>query len=262
MAEEKNIALLALTLLSTAMLIACSTKLKDIDKEGISYIIEVEKVARDAYQYFYDKWGIPLMRDISISEQAHMDMVKKLVETYNIDNPTEGNDYGEFTNSQLQQLYYDLIEQGSSSEDDAIAIAAMIEEIDIVDIKRYHEQTENDDIDTTYSDLTIGSRVHLQKFVSLLKDKGLEYQPNYLSKEEYNQIIAHITITTPTTTTTTTGSSDMSSYMCSRCGYIYDPQWGDPLSGIPPGTPFEELPNNWSCPDCGVPKSDFFKIDY
>lgn len=46
-------------------------------------------------------------------------------------------------------------------------------------------------------------------------------------------------------------------YECKVCGYIYDPVVGDPDSGIPPGTPFEKLPENWVCPVCKAPKSQF-----
>jgi len=50
-------------------------------------------------------------------------------------------------------------------------------------------------------------------------------------------------------------------YKCTVCGYIYDPEAGDPDSGIKPGTPFEELPDDWVCPVCGAPKSDFERIE-
>jgi len=46
-------------------------------------------------------------------------------------------------------------------------------------------------------------------------------------------------------------------YICVICGFIYDPAQGLPDDGIPPGTPFEDLPPNWSCPDCGARKEDF-----
>jgi rubredoxin len=46
-------------------------------------------------------------------------------------------------------------------------------------------------------------------------------------------------------------------YMCEPCGYIYDPAEGDPDSGIAPGTAFEDLPDDWCCPVCGVGKEDF-----
>ena len=48
-------------------------------------------------------------------------------------------------------------------------------------------------------------------------------------------------------------------YRCTICGYIYDPEKGDPDSGIESGTPFEELPDDWVCPICGVGKDKFEK---
>jgi rubredoxin len=52
----------------------------------------------------------------------------------------------------------------------------------------------------------------------------------------------------------------MDKWECTACGYVYDPQKGDPDHGIPPGTPFEKLPDNWVCPECGVDKSMFQKL--
>ncbi len=49
----------------------------------------------------------------------------------------------------------------------------------------------------------------------------------------------------------------MKRYVCQICGYVYDPEKGDPSQGIEPGTPFEELPDTWACPVCGAPKSQF-----
>jgi flavin reductase (DIM6/NTAB) family NADH-FMN oxidoreductase RutF/rubredoxin len=53
----------------------------------------------------------------------------------------------------------------------------------------------------------------------------------------------------------------MAKYECTACGYIYDPEKGDPDGGIPPGTPFEKLPDDWTCPQCGVGKDEFQKIE-
>jgi len=52
----------------------------------------------------------------------------------------------------------------------------------------------------------------------------------------------------------------MESWECLVCGYIYDPGEGDPDGGIEPGTPFEDLPDDWLCPDCGVGKDMFEKL--
>lgn len=49
----------------------------------------------------------------------------------------------------------------------------------------------------------------------------------------------------------------MDKYICNVCGYIYDPAVGDLDHGIAPGTAFADLPDDWVCPECGVPKSEF-----
>ena len=53
----------------------------------------------------------------------------------------------------------------------------------------------------------------------------------------------------------------MPKYKCSVCGYIYDPEKGDPDGSIKPGTPFESLPDGWTCPVCGASKSEFEKME-
>ncbi len=53
----------------------------------------------------------------------------------------------------------------------------------------------------------------------------------------------------------------MPKYECNVCGYIYDPEKGDPEGGIAPGTPFEKLPDDWVCPVCGAAKSEFKKLE-
>jgi len=49
----------------------------------------------------------------------------------------------------------------------------------------------------------------------------------------------------------------MEKYRCMVCGYIYNPEQGDPENGVQPGTPFEDLPEDWGCPLCGADKSQF-----
>jgi rubredoxin len=50
-------------------------------------------------------------------------------------------------------------------------------------------------------------------------------------------------------------------YRCTICEHIYDPADGDPDNGVPPGTPFENLPDGWMCPDCGAVTDDFEPIE-
>lgn len=53
----------------------------------------------------------------------------------------------------------------------------------------------------------------------------------------------------------------MDKYKCLVCGWIYDPELGDQDGGIPPGTPFEKLPDDWVCPVCGATKDQFEKTE-
>lgn len=53
----------------------------------------------------------------------------------------------------------------------------------------------------------------------------------------------------------------MKKYKCDRCGYIYDPLLGDTENGIVPQTAFEDLPEDWVCPDCGAHKEEFSQLE-
>lgn len=51
----------------------------------------------------------------------------------------------------------------------------------------------------------------------------------------------------------------MDKYVCDACGWVYDPAKGDPDHGVAPGTAFVDLPDDWTCPECGVGKDSFSK---
>lgn len=53
----------------------------------------------------------------------------------------------------------------------------------------------------------------------------------------------------------------MKKWMCQQCGWTYNEEKGDPAGGIAPGTRWEDVPQDWTCPDCGTPKSDFEMIE-
>ena len=58
-----------------------------------------------------------------------------------------------------------------------------------------------------------------------------------------------------------TGGTTMQKYVCNLCGYIYDPEIGDPDNGVAAGTAFADLPEDWVCPDCGAGVDDFEPVD-
>jgi rubredoxin len=53
----------------------------------------------------------------------------------------------------------------------------------------------------------------------------------------------------------------MKKWMCSNCGYVYDEALGDKAGGIAPGTKWDDVPDNWVCPECGARKSDFQMVE-
>jgi rubredoxin len=56
-------------------------------------------------------------------------------------------------------------------------------------------------------------------------------------------------------------STSVDKYECTICGYVYDPEKGDPEHGIKPGTPFDALPDDWTCPLCGAAQDMFEKVE-
>lgn len=64
-----------------------------------------------------------------------------------------------------------------------------------------------------------------------------------------------------TGTETREGADKMKKYKCLICGYVYDPAVGDPDSGVETGTAFEDLPDDWVCPECGVGKDEFDPVE-
>jgi len=151
---------------------------------------EEEKLARDVYLTFDEMYSeLPIFENIAGSEQRHMDSIKRLLNNYGLDDPAEGNDIGEFTNQELQNLYYQLIEEGEQSLIDALIVGGKIEEIDIIDLKNYIEQTDKPDLKRVYGNLLEGSKNHLRAFVKELNKQGITYEPFYISQEEFDEII-------------------------------------------------------------------------
>ncbi len=162
-------------------------ELSEEGMESILYMREEEKLARDVYLYLYDKWGLQIFQNIARSEQQHMDMVKTLIDRYGLEDPAK--ERGVFTNPDLQELYNELIQRGSQSPEEALKVGALIEEVDIKDLKEWLSKVDNADIIQVYENLMRGSRNHLRAFTSVLKQYGITYQPQVLSVEEYTSII-------------------------------------------------------------------------
>lgn len=172
-----------------------SSKTSDLTNEeinGILFMREEEKLARDVYLYLYEIHPLRPFLNISKSEQAHMDAIKYLIDTYELIDPVGDNPPGVFQNEELQELYDELIEKGSKSREDALKVGALIEEVDIIDLQTELEETaENEDVIRVFTNLCSASENHLRAFVRVLVLYDVDYAPLLLDQEEFDRILAN-----------------------------------------------------------------------
>ena len=156
---------------------------------GLIKMREEEKLARDVYATLYDIWKKPVFKNISQSEQRHMNAVKVLIDKYGLVDPVSDPTVGIFTDPEFTALYIALVDQGSASLVDALIVGATIEDLDIYDLQEFLAQTDNKDITAVYENLLRGSRNHLRAFTYLLSLNGETYKAQYISQEELEAII-------------------------------------------------------------------------
>jgi len=141
-----------------------SGQLTQAEIEGLTYMREEEKLARDSYWTLYGKWHLYIFSKIANSEVMHMSKMKDLLDRYGLPDPAAGKAVGQFTNPILQQLYNDLMMQGSQSSTEALKVGITIEEVDIQDLQHYMALTNKSDIVSAYTMLLNGSYHHLDAF--------------------------------------------------------------------------------------------------
>ena len=164
--------------------------LSQAEMEGLFFMREEEKLARDTYIRFYEMFSIPNFNNISKSEQVHMDAILAILYKYGLEDPAAGKDIGIYTDSDLQKLYDDLQAMGQTDYISALKVGALIEETDILDIQHELDNTvDNQDIRFVYKNLIRGSGFHLKSFVAVLKFNGIIYEPVLLDHETYMSII-------------------------------------------------------------------------
>lgn len=158
--------------------------------DGLLFMREEEKLARDVYINMYEKWEQRIFNNISQSEQKHMDAIKILLDRYELDDPIGNDEIGEFENEDLLNLYNGLIEKGNDSLLAALKVGAAIEEIDILDFEeQINDTVDNEDIKLVYNNLLRGSRNHLRAFVRNITNLGETYTPQYMEVTAYEEII-------------------------------------------------------------------------
>jgi hypothetical protein len=162
--------------------------LTDAEVLALQKMKEEEKLAQDVYTVLYQKWGNQIFSRISVAESNHINALELILENYGI-NDSMNNETGIFADSEIQNIYNDLIPKGSESIDGALKTSALIEEMDINDLKNALSSTSNANLIMVYENLERGSRNHLRAYNRQLVSLGLLYTPVYLSQNEFDSIV-------------------------------------------------------------------------
>jgi hypothetical protein len=158
------------------------------ETDVLKSLMEEEKLARDVYTALYAKWGSLIFSKISVSEDTHMNAVISLLKASGSAD-TVPSVAGVFVNPVYQQLYSDLVTAGSVSVEEAYKTGALIEEMDITDIRNVEASVTDECIIMVFENLMKGSRNHLRAFSKQLSLLGITYTPVYLTADEYTKII-------------------------------------------------------------------------
>jgi len=158
--------------------------------DGLMKMREEEKLAKDVYEYFYNKYEMKIFGNIAKSEEIHMFAIKVMIEKYDLEDPADDSPAGVFKSHELQEIYNTLISKGDASLTEALIVGAIIEDLDIHDLDELLENTSNKDLTYVYENLNLGSRNHLRAFYPQVLNNGGEYSPQYISKEEFDTIIS------------------------------------------------------------------------
>jgi len=159
------------------------------EADGILYMREEEKLARDVYLALYDIWGIRTFANIADSEQQHMDAVAYLISAQGLADPAAQSAPGEFQNPVLAKLYADLVAQGSKSIVEALKVGATIEDLDIYDLENFIAETDDPDAIAVYNNLLRGSENHMRSFTGQLSRYNTVYTAQFITAERLNSII-------------------------------------------------------------------------
>ena len=139
------------------------------EKSSLAFSREEEKMAHDLYTEFGELYDSAVWDRIANSEQRHFDAIGRLLDQFDVADPSDGNKAGEYDNKDVQKLYDDWLKQGKASEAEAFKAAIALETRDIADLKVQIQATDNDDIDAVYERLLAGSENHLAAFTAWSK---------------------------------------------------------------------------------------------
>jgi hypothetical protein len=143
-------------------------ELSQEERDGLIHMRIEEKLARDVYIVMGELWNHKVFLNIQLSEQKHMEAVKRLLDKYSVPDPLTTDSVGVFPDPQFQLLYDQYILQGNQSLNEALLVGKAIEELDIADLTFQLTFVDNPDIIRVYQNLKAASENHLAAFIKCL----------------------------------------------------------------------------------------------
>ena len=164
-----------------------------VEETALLKVWQVQKLSRDLYQSFNEAWSSQIYENMSSDSQYHMDFVHILLGKFGI--PVPQDLAGIFTDQEIQNLFDLMLNAGNGSAVEALRMGAAAEDMIIDELQTLLVQTDNHEILIIYQNLLKSARNHLRLFVNELAQIGINYDPQYISGDDFLAIIA-----TPTET--------------------------------------------------------------
>lgn len=141
--------------------------LSDAEKSEILFQREEERLAKELYRAFGEKYGVEEFTRIATSEQRHFDAMGRTITRYQLQDPSAGTQVGKYADPELQKRYDDWLQKGNESKEAAFAVGVELETKDIAGLQKSIDVSDNADLDRVFGNLKSGSEHHLNAFEAL-----------------------------------------------------------------------------------------------
>jgi hypothetical protein len=150
---------------------------------------EGERLARDLHLYLHDLWSVPAFSYIAAAKQRHMDELREVMERYGVDDPARDDQVGVFDAPGLADLYRQSIADAAAGPRQALRAAALVEELDILELRNALSNSRRLPLALTYNALLSSTHNHLQGLVRLLRGQGGVYQAQAMEEAQVAAVL-------------------------------------------------------------------------
>ncbi|MCF6259102.1 MAG: DUF2202 domain-containing protein [Gammaproteobacteria bacterium] len=153
---------------------------------SLLFMFEQKILAHDVFTTLHQHWQKRRFAILLRTESRHLRAIKRRLQNNGLTDQTLNNSTGVFNNSELQELYWELVDRGQNSVLDALHVSAFIKEMDIVNLQSVIDTSEKTKITRFYQKLMSSSKKHLSILIKQIEKRGGVYKPQEMSEDELN----------------------------------------------------------------------------